>query len=98
MVDDQDVRMPVTPGGVGMHGDHVVSAVHAFCEADGHVPDTPEVSLRRHVELVWVKCQHITLKLILPTMSSGVRLGTGYELPRSPPTIGHRQCVRSRTS
>ncbi len=31
--------MPVTSGGIRVHRDHVVSAVHAFREFDGYVPD-----------------------------------------------------------
>ena len=76
MVDGQDVCMPVTSGGIRVHRDHVVSAVHAFREFDGHVPDAFKVGLRGHVELVRVERQHIALKLVRPTMSSGVRLST----------------------
>ena len=97
VVDDEDVRVPVPSGGVRVHRDHVVSAVHAFRKFDGHVPDAFKVSLRGHVELVRVKSQHIALKLVHSTMSSGVRLSTRYELRRSRPTIDHRHRVRGRT-
>lgn len=97
MVDDEDVRVPVTPGGVRVHRDHVVSAVHAFRKFDGHVPDALKVGLRGHVELVGVERQHIALKLVRPTMSSGVRLSACYELRRSRPTIDHRHRIRGCT-
>lgn len=98
MVDDEDVRVPVTPGGVRVHRDHVVSAMHAFGKFDGHVPDALKVSLRGYVELIRVECQNIALKLILPTMSGGVCLGARYELRRSCPTIDHRHRIRGSTS
>lgn len=97
MVDDQDVRVPMASGRVRVHRDHIVSAVHAFGEFDCHVPDALKVGLRGHVELVGVERQHIALKLVRPTMSSGVRLGTRYELRRGRPAVdhGHRICGRA---
>ncbi len=97
MVDDQDVRVPMASGRVRVHRDHVVSAVHAFREFDGHVPDALKVGLRGHVELVRVERQHIALKLVRPTMSSGVRLSTRNELRRSRPAVDHGHRIRGRT-
>ena len=77
--------MPVTSGGIRVHRDHVVSAVHAFREFDGHVPDALKVGLRGHVELVRVERQNVALKLVRPTRD---------ELRRGRPAIdhGHRIC------
>lgn len=93
MVDDEDVRVPVASGGVRVHCDHVVSAMHALREFDGHVPDALKVGLRGHVELVGVERQHIALKLVRPTMSCGVRLSACDELRRSRPTVYHRHRI-----
>lgn len=79
--------MPVTSGGIRVHRDHVVSAVHAFREFDGHVPDAFKVGLRGHVELVRVERQNVALKLVRSAMSSGVRLSTRDELRRSRPAV-----------
>ena len=97
MVDDQDVCMPVTSGGIRVHRDHVVSAVHAFREFDGHVPDAFKVGLRGHVELVRVERQNVALKLVRSAMSSGVRLSTRDELRRSRPAVDHGHRIRGRT-
>lgn len=97
MVDDEDVRVPVASGRVGVHRDHVVSAVHTFREFDGHVPDALKVGVRGHVELVGVERQHIALKLVRPTMSSGVRLGARYELRRGRPAVDHGHRIRGCT-
>lgn len=94
VVDDQDVCMPVTSGGIRVHRDHVVGAVHAFREFDGHVPDALKVGLRGHVELVRVERQNVALKLVRSAMSSGVRLGTRYELRRCPPAVDHGHRIR----
>lgn len=98
VVDDEDVRVPVASGRVRVHRDHVVSAVHAFREFDGHVPDALKVGVRGHIELVGVEGQHIALKLVRPTMSSGVRLGTRYELRRGRPAVDHGHRIRGCTS
>lgn len=89
--------MPVTSGGIRVHRDHVVSAVHAFREFDGHIPDALKVGLRSHVELVRVKRQNVALKLVRSAMSSGVRLSTRDELRGSRPAVdhGHRICGRT---
>lgn len=97
MVDDQDVRVPMPSGGVRVHRDHVVSAVHAFRKFDCHVPDALKVGLRGHVELVGVERQHIALKLVRSAMSSGVRLSTRDELRRSRPAVDHGHRIRGRT-
>lgn len=97
VVDDQDVCMPVTSGGIRVHRDHVVSAVHAFREFDSHVPDALKVGLRGHVELVRVERQNVALKLVRSAMSSGVRLSTRDELRRSRPAVDHGHRIRGRT-
>lgn len=89
--------MPVTSGGIRVHRDHVVSAVHAFREFDGHVPDALKVGVRGHVELVRVERQNVALKLVRPTVSSGVRLGTRYELRWGRPAIDHGHRIRGCT-
>lgn len=89
--------MPVTSGGIRVHRDHVVSAVHALREFDSHVPDALKVGLRGHVELVRVERQNVALKLVRPTVSSGVRLGTRDELRRGRPAIDHGHRIRGCT-
>lgn len=89
VVRDQDVRMPVTAGRVGVHRDQVVSRVHPLGELHGHVPDPFHVRRGGHIELVGMERQHVALQLDLSPVGSGKDLRALHELRGGRPAVSH---------
>ncbi len=79
MVDDVDVVVKVPAGRVGV-GDHeVISRVHPLRELHAQLIDPLHVPPVVLVELVRREILRVRVQLVLPPVSLGQHLSTGYE-------------------
>lgn len=86
VIGDEDVRVRVPSGGVGVDGDQVVRAVHSLCQFLGHLTHPVEVLLVGDVEFVGMESQHVTVELVLPPVCLSQALSTMDELLRRRPS------------
>ncbi len=97
VVDDEDVRVRVTTGGVGVDYHEVVSAVHSFGELHRDIAYTVEVGLIGHVELVRVERQHVVVQGVLAPVGAGEPFSAPSELHGSGAPVGHAERERRCT-
>lgn len=91
VVDDDDVRVRVPAGGVGVHDNQVVSRMHPLGELHSNIAHPVEVFLFRHVELVRAEREDIVVGLVLAPVRSRQLLSTLDELLGSRAATCHAQ-------
>ena|GEM_PF-1727758 len=89
VIHDDDVRVCVPAGGVGVHDNQVVRRMHPLGELHSNIAHPVEVFLLRHVELVRAEREHIVVGLVLASARPRQPLSTLDELLRSRTTRSH---------
>jgi len=96
VIDNEDVRVSMAPGGVSMDDDKIVGTVHPPDEPNSDIPHPVEVCLARDVELVGMKREHVGIDLVRTSVCLGESLGSRDELLGRRAAVSHRQGERSR--